>query len=112
MFEIEKDEITGDWIVYEYQHFICMTAECKESAKKIVNALEKQAFFENNVSVISEWFVDNKNCLLDEAYKVGRDWFIESNGFIDQVDLDFIIEEIVDKIQEGILNVLSTFEND
>jgi len=114
MFEVKKDDITGDWFVYEDGHFVCMTAECEESAKKIVNALEKEAFFENNISVISEWFVDNKNCLLDEALKVGRDEFIESNvaDFIDQVDLDFIIEEIVEKLQEGMLNVLSTFKND
>ena len=77
-----------------------------------ITELEKQAFFENEVSNIRDWFVDNKDCLLDDVIKVAKDGFIESSvdGFIDEVDLDFIVEGIVDKIQEGILNVLDSYK--
>ena len=82
-----------------------------KTLKMAIKALEKQAFFENEVSNIHGWFVDNKNSLLDSAMTVARDGFIESNtnDCIDQVDLDFIVEDIVGEIQKGILNVLSTY---
>lgn len=82
-----------------------------KTVKTAIEALEKQAFFENEVSNIHGWFVDNKESLLDSAMTVARDGFIESNtnDYIDQVDLDFIVEDIVDEIQKGILNVLSTY---
>lgn len=82
--------------------------------KTAIKALEKQAFFENEVSNIRDWFVDNKECLLDSAMKAARDKFIKNNnyGLIDQVDLDLIVEDIVDEIQKGILNVLSTYIRD
>lgn len=77
-------------------------------------ALEKQAFFENEVDEIHSWFVDNKESLLDAAMNVAHKKFkeisIENNGNeFTNIDLDFIVEDIVDKLQEGILNVLSTF---
>ena len=77
----------------------------------VKEALQKQAFFENQVSNISDWFVDNKDSLLDSAMIIARNGFIESNtnDYIDQVDLDFIVDDIVDEIQKGILNVLSTY---
>lgn len=77
-----------------------------------IKSLEKQIFFENTVGAIHDWFVDNKDCLLDDAKTVATNKFIEDNvdGYIDDVDLDFIVEDIVDKLQEGILNVLSTFK--
>lgn len=79
-----------------------------------IKALEKQIFFENTVGAIHDWFVDNKDCLLDDAKIVATNKFIEDNvdGYIDDVDLDFIVEDIVDKLQEGILNVLSTFKEE
>ena len=82
--------------------------------KTAIKALEKQAFFENEVSNIHEWFVDNKDSLLDSAMVVAKDKFIESNtnDYIDQVDLDFIVEDIVDEMLKGILNVLSTYMGD
>lgn len=85
----------------------------RKTLKIAIKALEKQAFFENQVSNISHWFVDNKDSLLDLAMTVARDGFIESNtnDYIDQVDLDFIVEDIVDEIQKGILNVLSTYKD-
>lgn len=84
-----------------------------ESLGLAIEALEKQAFFESQVSNIRDWFVDNKNCLLDAAQTVGRDGFIASstNDLIDEVDFDFIVEEIVNEIQKGILNVLDTFKS-
>lgn len=83
-----------------------------KSLEMAIEALEKQALFENEVSNISSWFVDNKDCLLDTVQKVARDGFIEScvDEFIDEVDLDFIVVDIVDEIQKGILNVLDTFK--
>ena len=77
----------------------------------VKEVLQKQAFFENEVSNIHGWFVDNKESLLDSALTVARNGFIEScvDGFINEVDLDFIVEDIVDEIQKGILNVLSTY---
>ena len=83
----------------------------RKTLKTAIKALERQAFFENQVSNIHGWFVDNKDSLLDSAMVVARDKFIESSidGYIDQVDLDFIVEDIVDEIQKGILNVLSTY---
>ena len=85
----------------------------RKTIKTAIEALEKQAFFENEVSNIHGWFVDNKESLLDSAMTVARDGFIESNtnDYIDQVDLDFIVEDIVDEIQKGILNVLSTYKD-
>ena len=84
-----------------------------KTLKTAIKALEKQAFFENEVSNIHSWFVDNKDELLNSAMKVARDGFIESSvdDFIDEVDLDFIVEDIVDEIQKGILNVLSTYKD-
>lgn len=85
-----------------------------EAIDTAIQALAKQAFFENEVSNIRDWFVDNKDCLLDSAMNVAHKKFkevdIENNGNeFTRIDLDFIVEDIVDTIQEGILNVLSTF---
>ena len=82
-----------------------------ETLKTAIEALEKQAFFENEVSNIHEWFVDNKDSLLDTALTVSTKSFNQYNedGNIDEVDLVFIVSGIVDEIQNGILNVLSTY---
>lgn len=79
-----------------------------------IEALEKQAFFENQVLNISGWFVDNKDCLLDAALTVSTKSFNQynENGKIDEVDLEFIVSDIVDEIQEGILNVLDSYKVD
>ena len=76
-----------------------------------IEVLEKQAFFENQVSHIHGWFIDNKDCLLDSALTVSTESFNQynDNGKIDEVDLEFIVSDIVDEIQKGILNVLSTY---
>lgn len=76
-----------------------------------IKALEKQAFFENEVSNIHSWFVDNKDCLLDSARSISENWWDDCNidGKIDKVDLDFMVEDLVDEIQKGILNVLDTY---
>lgn len=90
----------------------------KNQYKKYVNAydlsikaLEKQVFFESQVSNISDWFVDNRDSLLDTALTVSTKSFNQynENGKIDDVDLEFIVLDIVDEIQKGILNVLSTY---
>lgn len=84
-----------------------------ETISEAIEALEKQAFLENTViDDISDWFVDYKDCLLDAAKKVSIQRFKEWNkeGVIDEIDLDDIIEDVVDEIQKGILNVLSTFK--
>lgn len=82
-----------------------------EAFKIAIKALEKQAFFENEVGEIREWFVDNKDMLLDTAMNASTKGFELSNdgGLIDDIDLDGIVEDIVDEIQKGILNVLTTF---
>ncbi|GEM_PF-4005176 len=85
-----------------------------EAISEAIEALEKQAFLENTViDDISDWFVDYKDCLLDAAKKVSIQRFKEWNkeGVIDEIDLDNIIEDVVDEIQKGILNVLSTFKD-
>lgn len=83
----------------------------RKTLKTAIKALEKQAFFENEVSNIHEWFVDNKDSLLDTALTVSTKSFNQYNedGNIDKVDLEFIVSDIVDEIQNGILNVLSTY---
>lgn len=90
---------------------ICNTKDWVEYTDKVREALEKQAFFENEVSNIHEWFVDNKDSLLDTALTVSTKSFNQYNedGNIDEVDLEFIVSDIVDEIQKGILNVLSTY---
>lgn len=57
-------------------------------------ALEKQAFFENEVGIIRDWFVDNKDCLLDSARSISDNWFddCKEDEKMDKVDLDFMIE--------------------
>ena len=82
-----------------------------KTLKMAIKALEKQAFFENEVSNIHEWFVDNKDCLLDSAISIANKRFTMNHeqGLIDKIDLDFIVEDIVGEIQKGILNVLSTY---
>ena len=89
-----------------------ISPEIKYAFEASIKALENQIFFENTVEEIRDWFVGNKDCLLDSAMKVARDGFIENSTdyFIDEVELDFIVEDIVDEIQEGILNVLDTFK--
>lgn len=76
-----------------------------------IKAIENQIFFENQVSNIHTWFVDNKDALMDSASSVSGNWFDDCNtdGAIDKVDLDFMIEDIVDEIQKGILNVLESY---
>ena len=76
-----------------------------------IKAIENQIFFENQVSNIHTWFVDNKDCLLDSAINIADKRFTMNHeqGLIDKIDLDFIVEDIVDEIQKGILNVLSTY---
>lgn len=76
-----------------------------------IKSLEEKYFFENEVSHIHSWFVENKDCLVDSANKAAKESFKSANsdGYIDDVDLDFIVEDIVDEIQKGILNVLSTY---
>lgn len=76
-----------------------------------IKTIENQIFFENQVSNIHTWFVNNKDCLLDSAMKVAVEGFKNGNadGCIDDVDLDFIVEDIVDEIQKGILNVLDSY---
>lgn len=85
-----------------------------KTLKAAIKALEKQAFFENKVDEIRDWFVDNKNCLLDTATNVSTKGFnlLNKDGFIDDVDLDVILEDVVDEIQKGIFNVLDTFIKD
>lgn len=83
-----------------------------EAFKVAIKALEKQAFFENEVGEIREWFVNNKESLLDSASEIAGKGFnmLNSNDLIDKVDLDDIVEDIVDEIQKGVLNVLTTFK--
>ncbi len=85
-----------------------------ETFNLAIKALEKQAFFENEVEEIRDWFVNNKDCLLDSAMIIARNGFLESNKdeYIDDIDLEFIVSDIVDEIQKGILNVLSTYIDD
>lgn len=84
-----------------------------QTLKTAIKALEKQAFFENQISNISDWFVDNRDSLLDTALTVSTKSFNQynENGRIDEVDLEFIVSDIVDEIQKGILNVLSTYKD-
>lgn len=72
-----------------------------------IKAIESQIFFENTVGDIRDWFVDNKNQLLDSA----SNWFDDCNvdGMVDKVNLDFMIEDLVDETQKGILNVLDSY---
>lgn len=88
-----------------------ISPEIKYAFKASIEALEKQISFKNEVSQISGWFVDNKQSLLDSALIVSKKEFSESDidNYIDGINLDFIVEDVVDDIHKGILNVLSTF---
>ena len=101
--EWSRRKNTGILIVEDEEKLVC-----------IEKALENQKYFENQVSNIRDWFVDNKDCLLDTAQKVAKDGFVEScvSDFIDEVDLEFIVTDVVDEIHRGILNVLNTFKKD
>lgn len=98
-------DIQSDWECgEEYDAFTLAT-----------QALEKQAFFKNEVAEIRDWFVDNKDMMLDSAYNVasmGFDTLSSNYDLIDKVDLDMIVEDIVNELQKGILNVLSTSEKE
>lgn len=86
-----------------------------EAFKTAIKALEKQAFFENEVGEIREWFVDNKDMMLDSAMEVAGEGFNVLTGkykLIDKVDLDAIVEDVVNEIQKGILNVLDSYRGD
>lgn len=76
-----------------------------------IKALEKQAFFENEVGNIHGWFVDNKDELLSSAMSICNSWFEDTNahGKMDKIDIHFMLEDVVDGIQEGILNVLTSY---
>lgn len=76
-----------------------------------IKAIENQIFFENQVSNIHTWFVDNKDCLLDSAISIANKRFTMNHeqGLIDKIDLDCIVEDIVGTIQKGILNVLESY---
>ena len=85
-----------------------------EATKLAIKALEKQVSFENEVNEIRDWFVNNKDCLYDSADKVAKEGFEALVGqykLIDEIDLEAIIEDVVDEIQKGILNVLDTFKD-
>lgn len=60
---------------------------------------------------IRYWFADNQDCIRDTASITAKNGFEELNrdGYIDEVDLDGIAEEIADEIQKGVLNVLDTY---
>ena len=85
----------------------------RKTLKIAIKALERQAFFENQVSNIHEWFVDNRDSLSDVADTISARSFNQYNdeGKIDEVDLEFIVSDIVDEIQKGILSVLSTYKD-
>ncbi len=82
-----------------------------EALELAIEALTKQVFFEGEVSEIHSWFVDNKDCMLDSAKNISNNYFNDANinGKIDKIDMDFMIEEVIDGLQEGILNVLSSY---
>lgn len=84
----------------------------KRKLECIEKALQRQIFFENEVSEIREWFLNNKDCLNDSAVKVAEEGFELLTGrykFITKTSLEFITENIVDEMQKGIINVLDTF---
>ena len=76
-----------------------------------IKTIENQIFFENQVSNIHTWFVDNKDCLSDSAMKIANKRFDMNHeqGLIDKIDLDCVAEDIVDKIQKEILSVLESY---
>lgn len=100
--EIMKQELKNKYI----------SPEIKYAFQASIKALKKQALFENEVSQISDWFVDNKQSLLDSALVVSKKEFTDSDidNYIDGIKLDFVVEDVVDEIHEIILNVLSTFK--
>lgn len=83
----------------------------RKTLKTAIKALERQTFFENEVDNIHGWFVDNKDELLSSAMSICNSWFDDTNvdEKMDKIDIHFMIEDVVDRIQEGILNVLSSY---
>lgn len=58
---------------------------------------------------LQEWIIDNfTDCAIDDATVIVRQ-FAKENGW-DEIEVDFMVEEIVEKLQEGILNVIETYE--
>lgn len=110
----EIEDLMGNWSYLEV--YSGASSEPMNVALELaIKALEKQAFFENEIDEIRDWFVDNKECLLDDAMKVADSKFKEISienieGEFTNIDLHFIVEDIADKIQEGILNVLDSYK--
>lgn len=79
----------------------------------ILKRLNHYEELEKRAEEIKDWFVDNKDCLMDAATNISTKRFeiLHKDELIDDVDLDSIVEDIVDEIQKGILNVLDTFDN-
>lgn len=60
---------------------------------------------------LREWVVDNfGNAAIDDATVIARQ-FANENGW-SYMDVDYMVEEIVEKLQEGILNVIETYEEE
>ncbi|MBC8590629.1 hypothetical protein [Wansuia hejianensis] len=51
-----------------------------------------------------------KKAIHDDLYTIAHKYGKENNW--DDVEVDFMIEEIEDKLVEGILNVIDTYEED
>lgn len=60
---------------------------------------------------LRDWIIDNfKNAATDDVSIIGNK-FANENGW-DPIEVDFMMEEIVEKIQDGILNVIKTYEGE
>lgn len=57
---------------------------------------------------LREWIIQNYECVTDDICAVSRKHAIENNW--SEIEVDIMVEEISEKIKEGILNVVDTYK--
>ena len=79
-----------------------------EDIQNAINSLEITLIRHGSEGLIEDVFSAKT---LKTAIKALEKQAFNENGKIDEVDLEFLVSDIIDEIQKGILNVLSTYKD-
>lgn len=63
----------------------------------------------NIIEDTKEWVCDNWETVKDAMYEASLEYY-EKYGIEDEVDIDQMIEDISEKVKQGIMNVIETYE--